>query len=327
MTLPLVEALIARGAERVVLLGTPHAWRFLRAPSPPLEVLDIGGREWLGLFGEDVELAAPARARLAEIDAALVLAGAGRAALEAKLRAAGVRRVAGAAPAAFGEAAADLGAWGSGEPVLAPWPPGPAHAARHLMLPLAALGGNDGEDGWPQAPLPLAGHPLLRLERREIAAALASLGLAAAPARGIVALHPGSGGAAKCWPAERFAALAAAASERSGMTPVFLVGPADGSVWRALKSALPHSLVPHALVERPLREVLALLSLARAYVGNDSGISHLAARACPTLALFGPSDPRVWHPLGQHVAVLRAPRGALARLSLGQALAGLAALL
>jgi ADP-heptose:LPS heptosyltransferase len=210
---------------------------------------------------------------------------------------------------------------------LAPWPPGPAHAARRLVAARAALDGGT-EAAWPGSPRALAEHPLLRLEPREIEQTLRQLNLAALPPRGILVLHPGSGGAAKCWPAKRFAELAAAAARHWGVLPVFLIGPADASAWHEVQAALPPSLAALALVERPLREVLALLSLARAYVGNDSGISHLAGRACPTLALFGPSDPRVWHPLGSRVVILAAESGNLARLSaeeVGAALGGLLA--
>ena len=60
--------------------------------------------------------------------------------------------------------------------------------------------------------------------------------------------------------------------------------------------------------------MLTLLSYARLYIGNDSGMTHLAARACPTIALFGPTDPAVWAPLGQNVRVVRAPEGNLERI-------------
>jgi ADP-heptose:LPS heptosyltransferase len=49
------------------------------------------------------------------------------------------------------------------------------------------------------------------------------------------------------------------------------------------------------------------LSLARAAVGNDSGPTHLAAVVgCPTVALFGPTDPAVWAPVGSHVRIVGA---------------------
>ena len=402
LTLPLVEALLARGAERVIILGTPTSWRFLGETSA-LELRDLDGREWLALFARDQALGPRAQALLAEVDGALVLLGKGRGAIERALRAEGVARVVGAAPAARGararegepnvrggadhgnplsrlreregahpegmgrvrecrasgssltlprprgrgslplpQAGEGLFAIGGGAKTrssprglrgrvgrgafFAPWPPGPMHAARRLMTALAALGGG-ADVAWPGTPPALAEHPLLRLEPREIEQALRRLNLAAPPPRGILALHPGSGGAAKCWPAQRFAELAAAAAHDWGVVPVFLIGPADASAWCQVREALPPALAAPALVERPLREVLALLSLARAYVGNDSGISHLAGRACPTLALFGPSDPRVWHPLGSRVAVLAAEGGDLARLAVKDVRAALARLL
>ena len=51
----------------------------------------------------------------------------------------------------------------------------------------------------------------------------------------------------------------------------------------------------------------AVLAHAGLYVGNDSGVSHLAAAwGAPALALFGPTDPAQWAPVGPHVKVLRA---------------------
>ncbi len=52
------------------------------------------------------------------------------------------------------------------------------------------------------------------------------------------------------------------------------------------------------------------MSLADVYVGNDSGPSHLAAAlGVPTLAVFGPTDPGSWRPLGVDVEVVRGPAG------------------
>jgi ADP-heptose:LPS heptosyltransferase len=60
------------------------------------------------------------------------------------------------------------------------------------------------------------------------------------------------------------------------------------------------------LLDRPLVVVAAILRRARAFLGNDSGISHLAGMlGLPTLALFGPTDPALWAPLGPRVRVLR----------------------
>src|SRR5205085_8201608 len=60
------------------------------------------------------------------------------------------------------------------------------------------------------------------------------------------------------------------------------------------------------LENAPLLEVAHRLQECRGYLGNDSGITHLAAMlGVPTLALFGPSDPLTWRPLGPSVIVIR----------------------
>lgn len=320
LTVPLLEALFAAGVERITLLGTPASWAFLAPDVPGLEILDLDSRAWLGLFDKDAALGPEALALIGTPDAALVLLGSHGAAVERALRSVGVRRVVRAAPPRRDETVAEP-TLDERRFIVASWPPEPAHAAFRLLRSLVVeLGMTAGNALWPHAAMPLANHPLLRVTSQEIESVTRRLGLPARPHRGVLALHPGSGGPAKCWSAEGFAALAVAARERLRLLPVFLIGPADNERWRAIRAALPPVPVfagidPLALVCRPLRECVALLSIARAYVGNDSGVSHLAARACPALVLFGPSDPRVWHPLGERVAILRAPGGALDRLA------------
>ncbi len=125
--------------------------------------------------------------------------------------------------------------------------------------------------------------------------------LAALPSR-FVAVHPGSGSASKNWPLDRFTEVAARLSR--GAPFLLCAGPAE--LERGLAAALP----PSAVVARawPVRVLGAALSRASLYVGNDSGVSHLAAGAgTPTLALFGPTDPRLWSPVGRAVRTLRGP--------------------
>ncbi len=62
------------------------------------------------------------------------------------------------------------------------------------------------------------------------------------------------------------------------------------------------------LRNKPLPVLALLLGKARLYVGNDSGITHLAAATgCPTVALFGPSDRVVWAPRGRRVTIMSTP--------------------
>jgi heptosyltransferase-2 len=124
----------------------------------------------------------------------------------------------------------------------------------------------------------------------------------------MVALHPGSGGAVKRWPGARFAAIARRLLAE-GYAPLLLAGPADDAAIAAALEALGEAgtRVPVARV-LALPVLLGVLRRAAAYLGNDSGVSHLAGLAdIPTLALFGPTDPAVWAPLGPRVRVLRVP--------------------
>ena len=65
----------------------------------------------------------------------------------------------------------------------------------------------------------------------------------------------------------------------------------------------PHVHLAHNL---PLPELAAVLSRCRLFLGHDSGVSHLvAAVGTPCVLLFGPTDPAMWAPPGDHVRVLR----------------------
>ncbi len=118
----------------------------------------------------------------------------------------------------------------------------------------------------------------------------------------VVAMHPGAGGPAKRWPLDHFKALA----ERLRTDAGFLVieGPAEPGLGRSLAEGLGHCVV---LAQRPSLELLAqIISHCRVFVGNDSGIAHLAAALqIPSVVLFGPTLPRHWAPPGPHVTVLR----------------------
>ncbi len=118
-----------------------------------------------------------------------------------------------------------------------------------------------------------------------------------------IAIHPGSGGPAKCWPAERFAALIECLVER-GCMPIVTFGPADDAVRRSI---LPRISDRDVLIveNRPLVDMAVLYGRCRAMIGNDSGMTHLAAATgTPVIGLFGPTDPAVWGPRGKGVRIL-----------------------
>ncbi len=104
-------------------------------------------------------------------------------------------------------------------------------------------------------------------------------------------IHPFSGSARKNWPLERFRAIAAQL-ERT-MPVKWCAGEEDPPLAGAVRID-------------DLYELACFLAKARMYIGNDSGVTHLAAAVgTPVLALFGSTDPEVWAPRGQNVRVGR----------------------
>ena len=65
------------------------------------------------------------------------------------------------------------------------------------------------------------------------------------------------------------------------------------------------------MIEPPLPCLAAILARSRCYVGNDSGVTHLAAGGwgTPSSPLFGPTDPRIWGPRGEWTLTLRRAEG------------------
>jgi heptosyltransferase-3 len=104
-------------------------------------------------------------------------------------------------------------------------------------------------------------------------------------------IHPFSGSPKKNWPLAKFQSLAAALEH--AMPVRWCAGPEDPPIAGAAHFD-------------DLYDLACWLAQARLYVGNDSGITHLAAAVgTPVLALFGPTDPAVWAPRGPNVRVGR----------------------
>ncbi len=121
---------------------------------------------------------------------------------------------------------------------------------------------------------------------------------------GFAVIHPGSGGAAKLWPLERFLEV----SRRlrgAGIRGVFITG--DAEECPAIAGRLEREALPAGWIwarKPPLLAVAGLLAEARLYLGNDSGITHLAA-ACGArvTALFLEKNIPAWAPYGRSVVL------------------------
>jgi heptosyltransferase III len=102
-------------------------------------------------------------------------------------------------------------------------------------------------------------------------------------------IHPFSGSRRKNWPLEKFRALA---RRLETVMPV---------QWC---SGVDDPPLENAVRIDDLYELACWLARASLYIGNDSGITHLAAAAgTPVLAIFGPTNPEIWAPRGPNVRI------------------------
>ena len=129
-----------------------------------------------------------------------------------------------------------------------------------------------------------------------------------------ILIMPGSGSPKKNWPAEKFAELAQLLPRTR--PAAIILGPAEAGCDRFFADR--GLRVVQGL---ELGEVAAIARMAAAFVGNDSGMSHLAAAAgTPGVVLFGPTDARRWRPLGKVKVISRSPLRDLQALEVAQAL-------
>jgi hypothetical protein len=162
---------------------------------------------------------------------------------------------------------------------VAPRPPArePVHVSDHLRRAIVSCGWLDAvEEGAASLPWQAAGGPVL--------------------------MHPGAGSPRKRWPLGRFLALADRL-RGAGRQVDFIVGPAEEDLLPELENRGERAGRP-----RDLAELAGRLRSTSAFIGNDSGVSHLAGWVgVPSVVIFGPSDPMRWRPCGRSVEVLRPP--------------------
>ena len=118
-----------------------------------------------------------------------------------------------------------------------------------------------------------------------------------------IIIHPGSGSRKKCWPISNFINVASSL-KADGKRPEYVLGPAEYDLHDILVQSNRGTERVHRVDN--LKDLTELLKTGNGFIGNDSGVSHLAAfMGLPTVAVFGPSDPEIWKPLGRTVRVVR----------------------
>ena len=123
----------------------------------------------------------------------------------------------------------------------------------------------------------------------------------------------------KEWPMAHYIALAQSllAGAFAGYRPVLICAPHERPRAAAFIAAMAeHPLLDLSQAGHPLLTIYASMQRAHGFVGNDSGLMHMAAAAgIPTLGLFGPGQPEVYQPSGPKAAYMVAPEKDLAQLT------------
>lgn len=124
-----------------------------------------------------------------------------------------------------------------------------------------------------------------------------------------IALHPGSGSERKNWPEGKWAEFISHLTSRTQVNVLLVGGEAEGDRLRRLASRLPAARCEIAQ-SLPLTELAQWLRACVAFVGHDSGISHLAAAlGLPCLVLWADTIEEIWRPQGLRVVIVREPGG------------------
>jgi ADP-heptose:LPS heptosyltransferase len=112
-------------------------------------------------------------------------------------------------------------------------------------------------------------------------------------------LHPGAGSPRKRWPMKSFLVVAAGIKAAGGI-PEILIGPAEKDL---LADSSIHGYTVHVLDH--IADLLPLLQSCAGFIGNDSGVAHLAAcLGLPTTVIYTASDAGRWRPNGPAVETL-----------------------
>ncbi len=274
-TLPLLEAVRQSDDEAEIhVLGYPAIAEMAVGRRHATEAHRVDGAEWAPLFAPGSRLAAAQEELLKSFDRVLCVWPDEDGRIRESLHQAGCRHVIYVNPV--------------------PSPGGSVHVIDYML--------QQGERAGLTAARPV---PQLFPNDRDRTWAERFMRITYAGARTLLGMHPGSGSAKKNWPAERFAEVARMWIEQMDGHVLLSAGPADREALSVFDSALQSDRV-FVLEEERLPHLAACLERCQVFLGNDSGITHMAAAVhTPVVALFGPTDPTVWGPRGKRIETLR----------------------
>jgi heptosyltransferase-3 len=179
---------------------------------------------------------------------------------------------------------------------VAPHGPGGDHYLHRYLSPLDALGITVTDP-----------VPRLMARKEAMASAIELLGANKIRAGAFVAVHAGASFAGRCWQPERFAETIDAVYLKTGLRSVIVGGPDETGIAEQIMAAAT-SPVASLVGKVSLETLVAILTCATAFLGNESGPMHMAgAVGTPVVGLFGLTPPAVWGPLGGNAIAIQPP--------------------
>jgi heptosyltransferase-3 len=124
-----------------------------------------------------------------------------------------------------------------------------------------------------------------------------------------IAIHPGSGSTKKNWHLDNWINLIKRLLSHSNVEILIIGGEAERESAEKLEGSFPSNRT-QLLMNRPLGDVARALAQSHAFIGHDSGISHMAAALeVPSVILWGPTNMNIWRPLGKQVTIIESDEG------------------
>ncbi len=127
----------------------------------------------------------------------------------------------------------------------------------------------------------------------------------------IIVIAPSANWVGKIWPIERFSELIdkIQKSKKFKKSYFVIVGSQEEKAHISKLFRINNSLLYNLVGKTNLAEIFLIMKESKLFIGNDSGLMHLAALAkVPTVGLFGPSDSKKYHPWGEKTLAIKSPK-------------------